>query len=202
MRVYGYGEDVLTLCALQRNFVDLLNCLDDKSYPAGCEVFYRPRFGRATGDDQPEFGQFNFIILSRQCLYLGETKWDKRLEAIRDGVIAVEPEEKRRHEIFKFYLDHWAFGSYRDWAEFREQAQPLISKRLPAAETRLASNLRTVLAVIKEHFGSPPTVKDVLLYFHHGAATGGLPQRAGDGFELVCVDCSGSVRGNFIKVEM
>ncbi len=202
MRMYGCGKDVLTLCALQRNFVDILDCLHDRSYPAHCEVFYRPRFGRARGDHRPGFGQFNFIILSRQCLYLGETKWHRKLGAVQDGVITVEPKEKRRHEIFKFYLDHWAFGNYPDWAEFRERAQPLIGKRLPAPESRLASNLRTTLAVIKEHFGSPPPVKDVLLYFHHGPATEELPQRAGDGFELVSVDCSSSSDGKLVMVDM
>lgn len=202
MRLYGYGEDVLTLCALSRNFDDLLTALHDDSQPSACQVFYRPSFGRRGGEERAEFGEFDFVVLSPKNLYLGESKWDRSSEKIEDGVLRLQPEQIRRHEAFKRYIDHWAYGNYADWEEFREKAQSLMDKPIPEAETRLAANLQTVLGVIKEHFGSRPAILDVLLYFHEADARGQPPVRASDGFELVCIDCSAAMRGNFVTFVM
>jgi hypothetical protein len=200
MQVFGYGEDALTLCTITRNIDDLLMAFDDKSHPSTCQVFYRPSFGRRGDVARSELGPFSFILLANHNLYLGESKWIKLSEKIEDGVLQLQPEHALRHEMFKFYIDHWAYGSYRDWEEFREQARPLADRQVPGKETRLASNLRTVLAVIREHYPSRPTVRDVVLYFHDGSAPEQLPLRASHDFELICVDCCGAVTGNFVKI--
>jgi hypothetical protein len=200
MHVYGYGEDALTLCTITRNIDDLLMAFNDKSHPSTCQVFYRPSFGRRGSATRSELGRFSFILLANHDLYLGESKWDKLAESIDDGVLQLQPEYALRHDMFRFYIDRWAYGNYRDWEEFRQKASPLAARQVPGKETRLASNLRTVLAVIREHYPTQPTVKDVVLYFHDGSAPNQRPLRASHGFELVCVDCCGAVTGNFVKI--
>jgi hypothetical protein len=202
MRLYGYGEEALTLCALARNLDDILQALADRSRPPACQVFWHPSFGRRGGERRSEFGAFAFILLTRHNLYLGESRWDKLSQEIKDGVLKLGPDETLRHETFKFYVKNWAFGDYQHWDELREKAQPLIAKHIPGKETRLASNLKTVLAVIKEHFASEPAIKDVLLYFHDRDSQQPLPLQVGDGFELVCIDCTSAKRGNYVEIVM
>jgi hypothetical protein len=200
MRLYGYGRDVLTLCAISRNFDDVLAALDDSSLQSDCQTFYRPRFGRRGVQRGPDLGEFEFIILSHRCLYLGESKWHRSPGTIEGGIVQIEPDLTLRHEIFKFYVEHWAYGNYQDWGAFRKQCQPLVEKRLPKKDTRMARNLQTVLCVIREHFPTQPAVRDVLLYFHKADPQGPPPQGASGGFDLVCVDCSAAVRDNYVKI--
>jgi hypothetical protein len=59
--------------------------------------------------------------------------WDRSAEEIEDGVLKLRAEQTRRYEVFKFYIDHWAYGDYANWRGFVEKAQPLIGKRLAPA---------------------------------------------------------------------
>ena len=53
MKVLGYGEDALTLWALQNRLIQILDFLDDPSGPPECKVFFRPSFGRRGGSGSP-----------------------------------------------------------------------------------------------------------------------------------------------------
>ena len=121
---------------------------------------------------------------------------------MEDGVLQLQPDETLRHDLFKFYVEQWAYGNYATWEEFVEQAQPLIDKKLARDDTRLASNLQTVLGVIKEQFPVQPAFRVVLLYFHREAGQEQPPVGASNGFELVCVDCSAAVRDNFAMIAL
>jgi hypothetical protein len=200
MRLYGYGRDVLTLCALSRNLDEILVALDDNSLQSDCQTFYRPRFGRRGVRRGPDLGEFEFILLSHHSLYLGESRWDRSPGEIEEGILQMQPDETVRHELFRFYVEQWAYGDYGDWEAFRTQAQPLVEKPLAKSGTRLASNLQTVLGVVKEHFPQPPASRDVLLYFHHACSEDQPPSGVGGGFELVCVDCSAAVKDNFVTI--
>jgi hypothetical protein len=82
MLVYTYGEDALTLWAIQNRLGELLRKLRDVSDPASCEVFFRPSFGRRGAAHSSQFGEFDFIILANRHLYLGESKWDESTEQV------------------------------------------------------------------------------------------------------------------------
>ena len=179
--------------------------MNDFSDPSICQVFSRPSFGRSGGDKSPQFGEFDFIILSQNRLYLGESKWDRSSEKLKDGVLKLRAEQKRRHEIFKFYVERWAFGSYSSWGEFTDKVKLQLNgveKPLAPQNSLLASNLQTVLRVIKKHYASLPDIRNVLLYLHDGTTIEQLPQKASEDFDLVCIDYSEDTLDNFIRIEM
>jgi hypothetical protein len=203
MRLYGYGEDALTLWALTEKLGTILGKLGDDTDPASCVVFYRPSFGRRGGENSSQFGEFDFTILSQERLYLGESKWDGSPLKVEDGVLKLEGNQTRRHEIFKAYVRHWAFGEYRDWEVFRQEAEPLIGRPIPGKNSRLASNLRTILAAIGEYYASEPSTLDVLLYFHHGDEAGQILEEAPGDFKLVRLDYSeAGMEGKYIIIEL
>lgn len=70
--ILTYGEDGLTLWALKKELGKILEKLEDeyKDTPDKCKVFYRPSFGRNTG-----IGEFDFIIVTKSKVYLGESKF-------------------------------------------------------------------------------------------------------------------------------
>ena len=201
MRMYGYGEDSLTLWALRHRLDLILKAFDDTTPPANCQVFYRPSFGRSGGENSSQFGEFDFIVLSKRHLYLGESKWDRSSLKTVNGVLELEGVQARRHEIFKAYIKHWAFGEYRDWEVFSEEAESLIGRPIPGKDSLLASNLQTVLGTIREYYASEPTPVDMLLYFHRGEDAEQVPQEASDGFKLVCMEYETAL-GSRIDLEM
>jgi hypothetical protein len=146
MQILGYGEDALTLWAMKNKLDVILEALNDSSDPSTCQVFFRPSFGHSGGDKSPQFGEFDFIILSQNGLYLGESKWDRLSEKLKDGVLELPAKQKRRHEIFKFYVEQWAFGSYSSWGEFTNKAKLKlngIERPLAPENSLLASNLNS-----------------------------------------------------------
>ena len=199
MKAYGYGEDSLTLWALRHRLKDILEPFDDNTPTASCQVFYRPSFGRSGGDNSPQFGEFDFIILSKKTLYLGESKWDRSSLKIEDGVLKVGDVQARRHEIFKAYVTNWAFGEYQDWEVFREEARSQIGKPIPGKDSLLASNLQTILGAIRNHFDTEPDPEDVLLYFHRKGAADQPPPKANWGFKLVPMEYEPAL-GNCIEM--
>lgn len=46
-RIFGYGEDALTLWFLNKKTSTVLEEFKDKTSPSDCLVFYRPSFGRS-----------------------------------------------------------------------------------------------------------------------------------------------------------
>jgi hypothetical protein len=207
MEVYGYGEDALTLWAIQNRLPAVLERLDDRSSAAACRVFFRPSFGRSGGPRSSQFGEFDFILLAERCLYLGESKWDRSAERIEEGVLALQPVQVMRHAVFRFYVEEWAFGTYASWGEFvragrAKLAERGIDKPLAPDGSLLADNLQTVLDVIGDHYGVLPEVQNVLLYLHAGVDEASLPREAADDFRLVPVDYSEGRYDNLIRIEL
>ena len=205
MEILAYGEDALTLWALKEKFALILQTLNDPSDPLRCRVFFRPSFGRGGGVKSAQFGEFDFIVLAEQCVYLGESKWDKSSEKIRESVLDLRGEQLLRHKLFKFYIEEWAFGGYSTWREFTDQAtsklqQKGIIKPIAPENSLLASNLQTTLDVIKRHYPLLPTVRNLLLYFYDGRNARQYPRSAGKDFAVVTVDYSEVLFGNFIKM--
>ncbi len=205
MQILAYGEDALTLWAIQNRLALILQTLKDSSDSSRCRAFFRPSFGRSGGARSSQFGEFDFILLAEQCVYLGESKWDKSSEKISGGVLALRGEQLLRHEIFKFYIEEWAFGSHSTWREFADKAKPKlrekgITKPVAPDNSLLASNLRTVSEIIKQHYAALPVVKNVLLYLYNRTIDGQLPRKAGIDFIVVPVDYSEALLGNFIEI--
>jgi len=205
MQILAYEEDALTVWALQNKLPLILHTLQDASLPSQCDVFFRPSFGRAGGERSSQFGEFAFILLTENCVYLGESKWDKSSENIIDGVLTIREEQQLRHWMFKFCIEEWAYGGYANWQEFVEIAGPNLQKRgitkpLSPVNSLLASNLRTVLGVIKQHYTARPAVRDVLLYFYDRTLNAQPPHQASKDFSVVSIDYQDGSLGNFVKI--
>jgi|SRR3990170_713773 len=202
MDLLGYGEDALTLWSLKNKFGFILDALKDPSDISKCRAFFRPSFGRSGGNNSSQFGEFDFIILAEQHIYLGESKWDKSSERILNGFMDMRAEQLLRHKLFTFYVDEWAFGEYTDWGEFESRGKELlrqqgIDKPIAPAGSLLATNLQTVLGIIRDHYTSKPEIRNVLLYFYNGAIGGKPVKEAGNDFEVVTLDYSKDVSGNY-----
>jgi hypothetical protein len=209
MEILAYGEDALTLWALKNRLGYILQTLDESSNPAQCQAFFRPSFGRKGGEKSSQFGEFDFILLTENYIYLGESKWDQSSEKIVDGKLVLREEQLLRHKLFKFYINEWAFGPYKDdqWQIFVEEAKPKlilenIEKPIAPANSLLAGNLQTSLQLIKEHYKGTgqPEIRNVLIYFHRNLGDDQLPQKAGDAFNVVIIDYSKELTGSYIKL--
>ena len=100
MNVLAYGEDALTLWAIKEKFQNIV--CDERIKQNDCSIFFRPSFGRG-GRSKAPFGEFDFIIFTKEGIYLGESKWDSLSKPL--PVITLEDGQKDRHEIFKLYMD-------------------------------------------------------------------------------------------------
>jgi hypothetical protein len=80
---YGYGEDALTIWALQKQLSIIMEQLDDTTPVEPIKVFLRPSFGRKGGASRAEFGEFGFILSTDTMIYLGETKLQGSPETAR-----------------------------------------------------------------------------------------------------------------------
>lgn len=204
MKFYGYGEDALTLWALRKRLDYILQQLDDASIIEECTIFYRPSFGRRGGAKSSQFGEFDFIILSGEKVYLGESKWDN-LSKQESVSLGLRDEQKKRHEAFKFYIGRWFKDKYKDWADFQEKEKNQekikeLNKTVPGSETLLAENLEKILEIIGEHFAGNgvPKTENVLLFFYKETE----PRIEGDkeGFNILPIDYSKDLEGNFIEL--
>ena len=209
LEILAYGEDALTLWALKHKLEYILRELDNSPNPLLCQAFFRPSFGRRGGKNSSQFGEFDFILLTENCIYLGESKWENSSEKIVDGKIELREEQLLRHKLFKFYITEWAFGSYEnnEWKQFSSDAkskliQEDIEKPIATENSLLAENLQTTLKLIKEYYKNTgqPEIKNVLLYFHRNLDNEQLPQKAGKDFDVVLIDYSEELTGNYIKL--
>jgi len=205
MQILAYGEDALTFWALQNKLPLILHTLQDSSSPSQCDVIFRPSLGRNGDGRGPHFGEFDFILLTEHCVYLGESKWDKSSENIVDGVLTIREEQQLRHWMFKFCIEEWVYGPYSNWQEFVEIAGPNLQKKgitkpLAPENCLLASNLRIVLNVIQQHYTSRPNVRNVLLYFYDRMLNAQLPHQAGKDFLVVSIDYKDGLLGNFVNI--
>jgi hypothetical protein len=195
MEILAYGEDALTLWAIKSRLSVILQQLDDATPPSKCQILYRPSFGRRG------FGEFDFVLLSQQRLYLGESKWDGSLKS-RRRIVRLEPGQVRRHELFAFYVTQWTSEQSASWAEF-EQAVSQSGRPIAPADSILAANLFTVLRVIREFYHATPPIVNVLLYFYNsGIGSQPPPQVAPETFQIVSLDYSGIARDHFVALEL
>lgn len=192
MRVLGYGEDSLTLWALTQRLQEILTALRDRSCAADCEALYRPSFGRAGGPNSSQFGEFDFILLTGEGIYLGESKWDNCGATRIPSKITLHGEQRLRHEVFRYYVDNFAFGRGASgcpigWAEFSASAlRPEAvhpPKPLPPAHSLLRRHLESVLLDIRERYPEGCPVRNVLLNLARVETI--EPPLAPEGFSLV-----------------
>ena len=202
MEIFGYGEDSLTLWALKERLEDVLKQLGDASQTSECKIFYRPSFGRRGGKESSQFGEFDFILLSKDKLYLGESKWDGSSE-LKNGHIELRDEQKLRHVIFKYYVECWFSSDFVDWDEFTAKIKMVferesIQKPPAPSNSVLSSNLQTILGIIKQHYHKLPDIQNVLMYLYK---TDEIPLiNADKDFGLVLVDYSKATVDNLIKM--
>jgi hypothetical protein len=207
MEILGYGEDALTLWAIQNKLGKILSALGELEDKSKLRVLFRPSFGRSGGSGSSQFGEFDFIVLCNRTLLLGESKWDGSSEKVTDGKLNLRAEQILRHQIFKFYVQEWSFGKYSSWAELETKGhikmkEQGIQKPIAPVGSLLAANLQTVLGMIKEHFNSLPNMVDVLLYLHRGLDDSLLPSKGPDSFRLIALDYSTGTQDNFVKIKL
>jgi len=218
MKVYAYGEDALTLWAIKNRLSEILGKLGDETKVDECKIFFRPSFGRG-GKGTSNFGEFDFIILSDDKLYLGESKWDGAKKAKAKVHIKFKQQQLRRHEIFKWYIEKIKeikeILKEECWSTFKEKYKDDFSKcfgpkEIPDLDKKglkplLVENLITVLKLIAK---KPDKIVDVLLYFYNGKnLEDGCKVTNDNSFECVSVDYNNDnkedgVKNNLIKIEL
>lgn len=145
MQVLGYGEDALTLWALKQNSSKILGKFQDKTALSDCIAFYRPSFGRHGKKGSSIFGEFDAIIVSKQNIYLIESKWDNHSE-FSNQEFPLADHQILRHKIFAWYLTHWKKKYSGDWQTFITENQadfPFSNKSIAPSGSLLAKNLNT-----------------------------------------------------------
>ena len=135
MPILGYGEDALTFHALANGLTDMFKQLGDRSEPAEAIRFFRPSFGRRgpLSDSTPrsEFGEFDAILGTTEGVYLIEAKWSGSGELV-GTTIELRSEQKRRHQVFRTYLEEWRRQPPDNWQEFAGRVRPLLHEvRVP-----------------------------------------------------------------------
>ena len=197
--VIAYGEDGLTLWAISHKLGDILSSIGDKSPESSCRLYYRPSFGRRGGDRSAQFGEFDFILLSREAIILGESKWDASRSKMQ-RILPLMKEQAERHVTLRCYLESWFETSDRVWTDVvsrtrtRLEAEGIHKPPAPKG-SRLETNLKDFLAGLDNHFSDKPIVRNLLLYFYDSAHGEPLNERE-EGFDVVCLpyDPGGRVR--------
>lgn len=203
--ILGYGEDCLTLWALKNHISEIQNTFQDKTNPR--IIFYRPSFGRRGGDNSAIFGEFDAIFASSENIYLIESKWDNNSE-FRTRTIYIKPVQETRHHIFSWYLQHWHEKYVNNWATFIKEQKSDFHIKFPTKEiappdSLLARNIEFILTALQRGYGKIPSeenIKDVLLFFYNKNRST-PPSNVGKGFELVNIDYSQEITGNFINLD-
>lgn len=222
MKVFGYGEDALTLWALTNRTDDVLRQLGGESSQDDLTLIYRPSFGRKGGAKSSQFGEFDFILGTPKALYLGEAKWDKSPEVRKwaadklkrdktlipgKSCIELRDEQSNRHNVFKDYYEEWIS---KDWDghefDFLKAVQERLrrsklEKTVPPPTSILFDNLKKILRMCAEPNNSDRPVKNVLLVID---TTGNLHLSQSDcppGFDfLVCIDAFESLENGLIPL--
>jgi hypothetical protein len=185
---------------------DILHSLQDSTVPEDCLVFYRPSFGRRGGEGRAEFGEFDFILATKKNIYLGESKWDKSSQA-KQPLFELAPEQRLRHAVLQRYIKEWFDRKPNSWAEFVEECGNSfelgeVIKTLAPKGTLLSENLLTVLRIIKEHFGTLPEIRNVLLYLYNANRGNGTPNKELKDFDVIPINYARDLSDNFIEIEL
>ncbi|MBN8235586.1 hypothetical protein JF544_10030 [Halobacillus kuroshimensis] len=198
MQILSYGEDAYTLWALRNQLPTILNELQDLSSYSECKVIFRPSFGRRSGDKSAQFGEFDFILISRTHTYLGESKWDRSSE-LKGESLFLRDEQKRRHHILTYYIKSWFEQDFVSWENFIVyigQETVINSHKIKTAPvgSRLAENLYSFLKLLKDQFNKrTPEIENILLYLYRGDDLSKTPTTINNGFNLIKVDYSGGL---------
>ena len=179
MKLYGYGEDGMTLWALTNDLGEILSQLKDTTPPGDCLAFYRPSFGRASARGGHAFGEPDFVVCTQQAVYIGEAKWHASTEWTRrrtESRFRLDLGDlDNRQDTLCFYIRQWLKMRPKDWKEFRAG---LRSKDWPDGhvppedKTRLADTLETVLGLVADYYRDRPDnveVHNLALYVHDKA---------------------------------
>jgi hypothetical protein len=213
MELIAYGEDSLTLWALQNKLKCILKPFEENIQESDCKIFYRPSFGRG-GRSQSNFGEFDFLIVSNKAVYLGESKWDN---FGYNSLPYLKEEQKRRHKIFNCYIEAYfentCLEGYYPPTYLFEQVENKFEKydiknqTTPGEDCILSENIISVLQIIDNHIfienriKNLPIVQNVLLYFYNGI-NNRPTQEENDCFKIIPINYSGELEGNFIKINI
>jgi hypothetical protein len=203
-KLFGYGEDFLTLWATNEQLEVILRRFEDNTATSDCLVFYRPSFGRSGGKDSAEFGEFDAIVASKENVYLIESKWDN-LSNYKKKRIVLREEQLVRHKVFTWYLTHWSNKYSGKWQDFVENNQDvfLLDKKLPKRkQCILATNLEFILSMLLDHcrgFSSRANIKNILLFFYNSKVSI-PPTEVDEDFTLIPLDYSKKAKGNFVEI--
>ena len=230
MKVYAYGEDALTLWAIKSKLPEILKQLNGGKDEAeevvtDCKIFFRPSFGRGKN-----YGEFDFIILANDKLYLGESKWDRSLIKFEDKSkkkLKLDAPQNMRHKIFSWYVDK--MKNIEDWSAFNEKDKADFNsahpgKTIPGTDTVLAKNLMTVLGMILNSKIEKLKIKNVFLYFYNTEDVEKSPKKKpaktleilngikqqqqeshnseNEEFQIVTMDYSKVAKNNLIEIEI
>ncbi len=208
-KLFGYGEDFLTLWAINEQLEIILRKFEDDTATSDCLVFYRPSFGRSGGASSAEFGEFDAIIASRENIYLVESKWDN-LSKYKKGELFLRKEQLLRHEVLAWYLVNWSKKYLDQWQSFVDDsvnAFKAFEKKLPTcpsgAKRLLVINLEFVLSKLLDHckgFSSRANIKNVLLFFYNSDFST-PPTEVNADFALIPLDYSKKMKGSFFEVQ-
>lgn len=198
--MFAYGEDGITLWALQNKLDQILLLLGDSTIKEDCMVLYQPSFGSGiTG-----IGKFDFILLTEQKLFLGESKWINSRNRSKNE-FPLDQSQLKRHKAFKIYMNVWLENQTRSWTELKSILKPLLQEIdifiIPDEGTKLQENLLSVLRIIKTHFGNNYyDIEDVLLFFKEEGYSKKTPSKSKDGFDLIIMDYPKSSYNHFIEL--
>jgi hypothetical protein len=199
----GYGEDALTLWALQHRIGDILREFRDNTAPEDCLVYYRPSFGRSGGEGNAEFGEFDAIVASRMKFYLIESKWDNGAKLDRE-TLTLRKEQILRYDIFEWYLNNWGSKYSDNWQAFvdEEGKNFRFSKKMAPAGSLLARNLEAILSSLLNHCTVDTlvnNVENVLLFFYDANNSKPLAQ-ANIGFKVINVEYGKVFPNRFVNL--
>lgn len=193
--------------ALRHHTFNILEKFKDQTTPSDCIIFYRPSFGRSGGKASVEFGEFDAILVSSENIYLIESKWDN-FSRFKDGKITLRPEQKMRHRIFSWYIMHWDKKYTADWESLAKEQmddfqRKFPKKRIAPPNSLLAANLEFFLTIMQngcKKFPLEYNIKNVLLFFYNRKKSTPLT-KISKGFNLVPIDYSQEIKGNFITLD-
>lgn len=204
VKLFGYGEDFLTLWVLNEHIETILKKFKDDTASSDCLVFYRPSFGRRGGANSPEFGEFDAILASRENIYLIESKWDNLGNTSKSDLVLRE-EQILRHKIFSWYVLHWNKKYINEWEtfvddnkrDFEFNGKPMVSIKHDR-KCLLAMNIEFVLSKLIEHCPQR-NIKNVLLFFFRRDSSR-APSNVDKNFTLISIDYSREMQGNYIEL--
>lgn len=207
MEMIAYGEDALTLWALKEKLHEILTRpnINDNSRLSDCQIIYRPSFGRRGGNKSSQFGEFDFILLSSNRIYLGESKWDNSQE-IRNGELHLRDEQILRHSVMGCYIESFLTHRTNEWDELIEYIKEEFSKKgiqkpIAPKNSLLRENLQTILSQISKKYEGKPEVANLLLYFFRKDRSD-KPSKVDEGFLLAPIDYSDRVFDNMIRINL